>query len=109
MTDLVEEISKLAEKATSGPWFATGGDICIDTREQVCCGRGVNECCGEPDIRGGQELIGNAGEVDCAYIAALYPERVKKLMAVVRAAEHLSRDTESWDELQNALNEFKSS
>lgn len=53
---------------TPTPWEHTEGDIWVDTREQVCCGRGYNECCGEPDVRGGQDLIAQSNPVDAAFI-----------------------------------------
>ena len=55
-------------KATPRPWFRTDGDIWVDTREQVCCGRGYQECCGEPDVIGGKELIAQTGSEDAALI-----------------------------------------
>jgi hypothetical protein len=46
----------------AGPYYAEGSAVVVDSREQVCCGRGVyGECCGEP------ELVGDYYEVaECA-------------------------------------------
>ncbi len=57
-------------KWTPGPWFYTGQHIWYDSRELVCCGRGHGECCGEPDVKGGQELIAQTGENNAALISA---------------------------------------
>jgi len=53
---------------TPTPWFQTGGVIWIDGRYLECCGRGHQECCGDPDVAGGQEQIAQAGEGDAAFI-----------------------------------------
>jgi hypothetical protein len=63
------------------PWEHTGGDIWVDTREQVCCGRGYDSCCGEPDVRGGQDLIAQSNPIDAAFIV----RAVNSHEALVRA------------------------
>lgn len=51
------------------PWEYTGGDIWIDTRSLVCCGDGRHgQCCGNPDVEGGQELVAQTSEVNAAFI-----------------------------------------
>ena len=80
MTHPYTDMKEAAEKATPGPWFNDGGNIWIDTREQVCCGRGYQECCGNPDIKGGQEQIGGMSENDAAFIA-LARNRLPDLLA----------------------------
>ena len=67
---------------TPGPWEYEGTVVWIDTREQVCCGRGINECCGNPDVRGGQEQIGEFGNEDDARLAAAAPEMLEALKAI---------------------------
>lgn len=74
------ELRKLAEAATPGPWEATDGVVWIDTREQVCCGRGYQECCGEPDVIGGQEKVADTNASDAAFIAAANPTAVLALL-----------------------------
>ena len=83
MTD--DELLALAKKATPGPWEATDGVVWIDTREQVCCGRSYTECCGQYDIKGGQEKIADSGETDAAYIAAANPAAIIALIERRRA------------------------
>lgn len=63
-------IKERLEKATPGPWESTDGDVWIDTRECVCCGRGsIHGCCGEPDVSGGQELLAQSNPTDADFIA----------------------------------------
>jgi hypothetical protein len=81
----LDRLRELAAKATSGPWFDTEGAVWIDTREQVCCGRGTDQCCGEPDVIGGQELVAQCGQTDAAYIAAANPSVITALL------DHISR------------------
>lgn len=57
-----------APKHTVTPWECDGGDIWVDARQQVCCGRGYSECCGEPDVIGGQELVATASPENAAFI-----------------------------------------
>ena len=75
-----QDLKEAAMKATPGPWFNEGNTIWIDAREQVCCGRGGQECCGSPDIIGGQEQIGEAGTADAHFIALANPTRVLALI-----------------------------
>lgn len=42
---------------TPGPWDHDGQNVFTDTRQLVCCGRGRNECCGDPDVDGALERI----------------------------------------------------
>jgi hypothetical protein len=44
-------------KWTKGPWEVEGIHVFVDDRILVCCGRGQNECCGDPDIEGDRHLI----------------------------------------------------
>lgn len=78
-----QDLKEAMEKATPGPWFNEGNTIWIDAREQVCCGRGGQECCGSPDIIGGQEQIGEAGTADAHFIALANPTRVLALIAEI--------------------------
>ena len=80
MTHPYTDRKEAAEKATLGPWFNEGNTIWIDAREQVCCGRGGQECCGYPDIIGGQEQIGEAGTADAHFIALANPTRILALI-----------------------------
>ena len=80
MTHPYTDLKEAAEKATLGPWFNEGNTIWIDAREQVCCGRGGQECCGYPDIIGGQEQIGEAGTADAHFIALANPTRILALI-----------------------------
>lgn len=72
----IEKIRELARKATQGYWVAIDGAVCIDTTEQVCCGRGYTECCGEPDVKGGLEHIADSSPDDAAFIAEVSPAPV---------------------------------
>lgn len=67
---------------TPGPWESEGRVVWIDTREQVCCGRGTYECCGIPDVRGGQEQIGEFGTEADATLAAAAPDMYEALKAL---------------------------
>lgn len=74
------DLKEAAEKATPGPWFNDGGIIWYDSREQVCCGKGYQECCGQPDIKGGQEQLGEASEKNAEFIALANPSRILSLI-----------------------------
>jgi len=103
MTDTAE-LRKLAEAATPGPWEATDGVVWIDTREQVCCGlccgRGYQECCGEPDVIGGQEKVADANAPDAAFIAAFNPQTAIALLDALTATDAeiaaLKLQAQSW-------------
>lgn len=109
MTD--DDLIALAKKATPGPWEATDGVVWIDTREQVCCGRSYTECCGQYDIKGGQEKIADSGETDAAYIAAANPAAIIALIERRRAevgkmwsaSEEHRRDARHWEEKADTL------
>ena len=75
-----------------GPWFAEDdGTVWFDGREQVCCGKGYSECCGNPDIIGGQEVVVNASPKDARLIAAA-PEMYAVLVMVRDADDDCLRD-----------------
>lgn len=74
-------------EATERPWEHTGGDIWIDTRVQVCCGRGTYECCGNPDVKGGQELVAQTSEAN----ASLIVRAVNQHDALLKCAEALRK------------------
>jgi len=71
---------------TPGPWEYTGGDVWVDGRELVCCGRRQDECCGEPDVRAGQDLIAQTSEQNAPLIAAA-PELAEALQRIVAAID----------------------
>lgn len=81
------DLREKAEAAMPGPWEATDGVVWIDTREQVCCGRGYQECCGEPDVIGGQEKVADTNAPNAAYIAAANPSTVLELIADLTSAK----------------------
>lgn len=82
----LDELERLASAATQGPWFDSDGVVWFDSREQVCCGRGYHQCCGEPDIIGGQEKLAESNPTDAAFIAAANPATVLALIAATRRA-----------------------
>ena len=86
MTDYAA-LREAAEKATGTKWESTDGVVWIDTRKQVCCGRGQYECCGEPDVIGGQEKIAEASIEDAAFIALANPTTVLSLLDALAASE----------------------
>jgi hypothetical protein len=94
---------------TPTPWERTDGEIWVDTREQVCCGRGYDQCCGEPDIRGGQELIAQSNPADAAFIVesvnAYEPMKVEleSLRAKLREAEESKSEIERLNAVVRAL------
>ena len=82
----IAEIEERVEKATKGPWFAADDGIIWHEMpmEQTCCGQGVpvinhdldgeprvvgEECCGQPEVSGGQEAIGQSSGDNATLIA----------------------------------------
>jgi len=64
---------------TPGPWFFDEhGNVFIDTREQVCCGKGREECCGDPDIIGDYDRIAETSPQNAPIVAAA-PELLGEL------------------------------
>ena len=56
---------------TPGPWLSSGREVFVDTRYQVCCGRGsVHGCCGEPDVAGDYFVVATTDEANAHLIAA---------------------------------------
>lgn len=82
----------MSNKHTPGPWLCDGGVIYVDTRTQVCCGRGsVHGCCGEPDVEGDYFKVADCGEHDARLIAAapdMY-EALKWAATVIRPGSDL--------------------
>ncbi len=71
----IEEIEKLCDRATSGPWYVGARDM---TKHTV---GPLTETVASLDFEYGD---------DADFIAALNPETVKKLLAIAKAAEDLS-------------------
>lgn len=68
-------VVRLLEKATPGEWRVSGECVIFDDRRLVCCGRGMYECCGDPDLDGAEHPIvgllgGNPNISDVETIAA---------------------------------------
>jgi len=79
----LREIEERAEKATPGPWHAADdGVIWHETlMDQSCCGNGLpvwnsagteivgQECCGQPNVSGGQEALGQSSGDNAQFMA----------------------------------------
>ena len=78
MSDIAQDLGgvvRLLEKATPGEWRVSGECVIFDDRRLVCCGRGMYECCGDPDLDGAEHPIvgllgGNPNISDVETIAA---------------------------------------
>lgn len=95
MTINLTELERLADAATQGLWHVNAGEA-----DAVMCG---NVVIAYACISHQQEAA------DAALIAACSPERIKALVAVVRAAKRamLGANKEHWDALREALKEFE--
>ena len=91
MTDLntlITDLRARAEAATPRPWEQNGMDVVADTRRQVCCGQGVFECCGIPDIEGDVfPVVGRCELTDAAFIAAANPTTILALCDALEARD----------------------
>lgn len=104
---MTNDLREKAEAATPGPWEATDGVVWIDTREQVCCGRGYQECCGEPDVIGGQEKVADTNAPNAAYIAAANPAAIIALLDELDALRaKVKSQTEALNGLVRRLDEI---
>lgn len=95
------EIEARANAATPGPWEQTDGNIWIDTREMVCCGRGYYGCCGDPDILGGQEIFAQSNPTDANFIAHARADIPALLASHKAQAAEIERLTRERDELRS--------
>jgi hypothetical protein len=87
------ELKRLAELATPGPWYAEGQAVTIDTRFQICCGRSQGECCGDPEVEGEYRAVADkASPDDAAFIAAANPAVILKLLDRIEALERRVAD-----------------
>ena len=78
--EILDDLRARAEAATPGPWEQNGRDVVADTRQQVCCGQGVFECCGIPDIEGDVfPVVNRCDPTDAAFIAAANPTTILAL------------------------------
>ena len=66
-----------------GPWGHDGQHVFEDTRQQVCCGRGHNECCGSPDVEGDILDIATVVHFDHIDLIAAAPELLEALTKMV--------------------------
>jgi len=90
MTD-ASRLRALAEAATPGRWDHDAGNVVLDDRYQVCCGRGTMECCGDPEIAGNVHLLAETSPHDAAYIAAANPQTVIALLDRIERLEKALR------------------
>lgn len=89
MTDYTrEQIEEMLAGTTPGPWQADGTSVFVDTRRQVCCGKGQYECCGEPDIEGDYESIADAHPANARLIAAA-PDLARQCLVTLDRVEAL--------------------
>ena len=106
MTTLAQDLGgvvRLLEKATPGEWRVSGECVIFDDRRLVCCGRGMYECCGDPDLDGAEHPIvgllgGNPNISDVETIAAC----VNFLRAHSAEIAGALRDAERWQPIESA-------
>ena len=117
----IAEFLALSQKVRSICWYAESDGIVSDTRVQVCCGRGIQECCLNPDAAGEAKMLlrlKEGTEEDLAYIAAacnlapVLAREVEMLGAVVNAAdakcdEVLDAAVDSIRKLESQRDEFR--
>ena len=75
------------------PWGSDGRHIFADTREQVCCGRGRDECCGEPDVEGSIIAIATVESSEHVDLICAAPELFDALQMVEDAYRDNLADT----------------
>lgn len=73
----------MTETNNIGPWNHDGQHVFEDTREQVCCGRGNFECCGEPEIEGGIVEIATVTDLAQIDLITAAPELLAALTKMV--------------------------
>lgn len=89
MTDYTRgQIEEMLAGTTPGPWQADGTSVFVDTRRQVCCGKGQYECCGEPDIEGDYGPIADAHPANARLITAA-PDLARQCLAALDRVEAL--------------------
>lgn len=96
-------VVRLLEKATPGEWRVSGECVIFDDRRLVCCGRGMYECCGDPDVDGAEHPIvgllgGNPNISDVETIAAC----VNFLRTHTAEIAGALRDAERWQPIESA-------
>ena len=93
-------------KHTPGPWFHHGSHVFVDSRYQVCCGRGKHECCGEPDVAGDYGPIADTSENNAPLIAAapdLYAALARMVDSVARSTSGDVCQTSDLEDARAAL------
>lgn len=91
---------------TPGPWFHEGTHVYVDSRHQVCCGRGGHECCGNPDVAGDYGPIADTSEKDAPLIAAapdLYAALLRIVESVAKCQSGDVCQTSDFDDARAAL------
>lgn len=117
---LLDQIERGLDGVTDGPWLEDGRHVFIDTREQVCCGRGVEvgcpeggsmlECCGNPDFEGDYFAIAEGIVNNIPHIARCSPDTMREIIAYVRETEARATAAEATvTALQEALSKCRTS
>lgn len=113
----LEEIVRGLDGVTAGPWLEDGRHVFIDTRGQVCCGRGVEvgcpeggsmlECCGNPDVEGDYFAIAEGMENNIPHIARCSPDAIREIAAYVRdLEERLAKAAEALEPFADAADYY---
>jgi hypothetical protein len=102
MADLMAELAEVFElfaHSTPDEWMNDGPHLFTDTRQQVCCGRGHNECCGNPDVEGSVEEIGSVIDERDAPLIAACVNFLRTHHAEIAAAVRDAIPTSAWEAL----------
>lgn len=80
-------LEALHAKATPGDWVDNVGAVVADGRYQACCGRGSNECCGNPEVFGDvSDVADRCSAEDAAFISEA-KNSFPRLLATIRALQ----------------------
>lgn len=101
---LIKRLEAGLEGVTPGPWYSEGTAVFFDTRKLSCCGKGVFECCGNPDIDGDYGPVAETSETAARHIANCDPDTIRTLLSALQAqAAEIERLREERENAQSTL------